>query len=148
MILPAYSFACLAETVILLPASTFTISKLYLGSKSHFAYLIIAFTLADGLSRFAKFIINKFPIETVEFPNGYALITNNYFYWLLSLQSWIFGTKYLWSGVLCSKEANWLSLERIKWMGWIGGSCFAILMLTCWCILMTSFPGYKDLAKI
>jgi hypothetical protein len=29
-------------------------------------------------------------------------------------------------------------------MTWVGGSCFAIFMVTCWCILMATFPGYSD----
>jgi hypothetical protein len=81
-------------------------------------------------------------------PNGYVLITNNYIYWLLSLQSWTFGTKYLWSGALCSANSTWLSLDCVKWMGWIGGSFYAILLITYWCILIITFPGYKHLIKL
>jgi hypothetical protein len=56
MLDPVYSFACLAEVVTLFPASAFTFNKLSQGSKSHFAYLLIAFTLGYGLSRVANFI--------------------------------------------------------------------------------------------
>ncbi len=82
---PAYCFASLAEALILFPAATFTFIKLYQSSKSNFAYILIAFTLAYGLSRFATFIYYNFPDEKVISPHGYASITNLYFYFLLSL---------------------------------------------------------------
>jgi hypothetical protein len=65
MIEPAESFANLTEAVILIPASLFTLKKLYEGSKSYFAYLLTAFTFADALSRLATFIYNLFPNETL-----------------------------------------------------------------------------------
>jgi hypothetical protein len=58
MLYPAISFACLAEAVILFPASSFTFKKLYEGSKSDFAYLLTAFTFADAFGRLATFIYN------------------------------------------------------------------------------------------
>jgi hypothetical protein len=33
-------------------------------------------------------------------------------------------------------------------MGWVGGSCYTSIMVTCWCILMATFPGYINLAKL
>ncbi len=145
---PALSFACLAESVVLFPTTSLTLKKLYQGSKSLFAYLLIAFTLGYGFSKLVYFINNLFPKGTVQEPTGYVFITNYYFYFLLSLQCWIFGNKYLWSGVLCSQEATCLSLNCVKWMGWTGGLCYALLMISCWCILMATFPGYIDLAKL
>ncbi len=58
MIYPAYSFACLAEAVVLFPASSFTFKKLYQSSKSNFAYLLTAFTFAVAFSKLAVFIYN------------------------------------------------------------------------------------------
>ncbi len=148
MLYPAYSFFCLTEAIILFPASIFTFNKLCQGSKSHFAYLIIAFTLATGLCRLTYFIMYLFPIQKVQEPNGYVYITIYNFYLLLSLQPWIFGMKYLWSGVLCSLQATWLTLDWVKWMGWTGGLCYALFIITCWCVLMATFPGYSDLVKL
>ena len=65
MLYPVYSFACLAEAIILCPVSSVTFRKLYQGSKSHFAYLLIAFTLAFGLNRLVTFLINQFPNQTL-----------------------------------------------------------------------------------
>ncbi len=50
--------------------------------------------------------------------------------------------------MVCSLEESFLSSDCVKWMGWIGGSCFALLIITFWCILMASFPGYSNLAKL
>ncbi len=66
MLYPAESFANLVEALILLPAAAFTFTKLYEGSKSKFAYLLTAFTLAFGLCRLAWFIINLIPNKTTK----------------------------------------------------------------------------------
>jgi hypothetical protein len=52
--------------------------------------------------------------------------------------------KYLYSGVLCSLESTCLSLDCVKRIGWTGGLCFAAFMITCWCVLMVTFPGLTD----
>jgi hypothetical protein len=66
MLYPAYSFACLAEAVILFPASALILIKLYQGSKSKFAYLLMAFVFAYAFCRLVMFIYNQFPYETVQ----------------------------------------------------------------------------------
>ena len=53
----AFTYACLGEVVLLLPASTLTFNRLYKTSKSNFAYFLIAFTLAYGLNRLVEFIL-------------------------------------------------------------------------------------------
>jgi hypothetical protein len=45
-------------------------------------------------------------------------------------------------------EKTYISSECVKYIGWIGGLCYAILMITCWCILMVTFPGYSDITKL
>ena len=91
---PYLAFANLAEAVILLPAASMTLKKLYQGSKSSFAYLLIAITYACVVNSLTYFILYLFPNETVKVPNGYANLTIMYLYNFLSLQSWIFGIKY------------------------------------------------------
>ncbi len=56
MLYPVASFACLAEAVILFTVSTLTLKKLYQGSKSNFAYILIAFAFAAALNRLITFI--------------------------------------------------------------------------------------------
>jgi hypothetical protein len=56
--------------------------------------------------------------------------------------------KYLYTGILCSFEATFLSSDCVQYIGWSGGLCFAACITTCWCIMMVTFPGYSDLAKL
>jgi hypothetical protein len=65
MLNPAISFASLSEAVLLLPASSLTFIKLYEGSKSKFAYLLMAFAISNAFCRLAAFIYNQFPNEIV-----------------------------------------------------------------------------------
>ncbi len=60
MLAPALSYSCLAEAVILFPVSTFTLKKIYDGSKSNFGYLLVAFTFADAINRLTTFLINLY----------------------------------------------------------------------------------------
>ena len=66
MLYPVYSFACLAEAIILFPVSSVTFKKLYQGSKSKFAYLLMAFKFANAFCKLITFINNKFPNEKVQ----------------------------------------------------------------------------------
>ncbi len=45
-------------------------------------------------------------------------------------------------------EFTCLSPDCVKYIGWIGGLGYAILMITFWCILMATFPGYYDITKL
>jgi hypothetical protein len=56
--------------------------------------------------------------------------------------------KYLWSGILSSTEKTCVSPDCVKYIGWIGGLCYAVIMITCWCILMVTFPEFSDIAKL
>jgi hypothetical protein len=56
MIKLAYSYACLGVAIIVFPAAIITLKKLYEGSKSHFAYILISFTFAYAVNKFAVFI--------------------------------------------------------------------------------------------
>jgi hypothetical protein len=91
MFFPGVSFSRLAESVILFTASSFTFKILYQGSKSNFAYLLISFTVLYAFNSLTFFIMYLFPNEKyqlpyfTQLPNGYAWITNYYFYNLLSL---------------------------------------------------------------
>ncbi len=61
MLYPVVSFANLMEAVILFAASSFTLKKLHQCSKSKFACLLTAITLADAFNRLATFILFLFP---------------------------------------------------------------------------------------
>ena len=60
MLYPAYSYTCLATGVFMMSASTYVIYKVYKGSKSQFAYVLMAFTFLDGAQNFATFFIEVY----------------------------------------------------------------------------------------
>ena len=92
----------------MMSASAYVIYKVYKGSKSQFAYVLMAFTFLDGAQNFAYFFISVYrnPVDvgeqTFHGVNIYAFETAIYCFYLVSLQSWIFGMKYLESAMLCS----------------------------------------------
>jgi hypothetical protein len=53
----------------------------------------------------------------------------------------------LWSGVLFSIEVTCISTDCVKYTGWVGGLSYALFIISCWCIMMVTFPGYSDIAK-
>ncbi len=108
MLYPVVSYTCLASGLIMMSTSAFVIYKVYKGSKSRFAYTFMAFSFLDGAQNFAFFFIYVFrhPVsvnnKTLHAENFYAYQTVSYFYYSVSLQSWIFGMKYLKSAMFCS----------------------------------------------
>ncbi len=58
MIDPAENYTCLVSGVVLLSASTFVIYRVSKGSKSTFAYVLMAFTFMDGMQSIAFVVIN------------------------------------------------------------------------------------------
>jgi hypothetical protein len=91
--------------MLVAPCVVFKINQ---GSKSHFAFLLMAFTFFDGSYQFSMFFINGFRHsyvvagKTHHSVNMYADLAATYCYNLVSLQSWIFGMKYLQSAMFCS----------------------------------------------
>jgi hypothetical protein len=79
---PAMNYTCLASGVFMMSASAFVIYKVYKGSKSQFAYVLMAFTLLDGVQYFAIFFIcfYRHPIyvggQTLYGVNNYAYQTS------------------------------------------------------------------------
>jgi hypothetical protein len=105
------NYTYLASGVFMMSVSAFVIYKVYKGSKSQFAYVLMAFTFLDGVQNFASFFLEVYrhPVQvgeqTLYYENIYALLTLYYCFLLVSLQSWIFGMKYLESAMLCSLSA-------------------------------------------
>ena len=58
---PLYFYAYLASGVILISAASYLFYKIYRGSKSRFAYILITFTMIDGVLNFATFFTYAFP---------------------------------------------------------------------------------------
>jgi hypothetical protein len=63
--------------VIIVPAGSFCIYKIYRGSKSGFAYTLMAFTLLDGVQFIAQFLTNTFP-QTISIGDNKQFVVNEY----------------------------------------------------------------------
>jgi hypothetical protein len=48
MFLPVMNYTYLTSGVIMMSTSTYVVYRIYLGSKSTFAFVLMAFTLLDG----------------------------------------------------------------------------------------------------
>jgi hypothetical protein len=57
MFYPALSYTSLASGVFMMTASAYVIYKVYKGSKSQFAYVLMAFTFLDGAVNFVTFFV-------------------------------------------------------------------------------------------
>ena len=87
MYLPALNYTFLASGVFMMSASAYVIYKVYKGSKSQFAYCLVAFTFLDGAQNFASLFIAVFrhPIvdykafDLVENPKNLLLCPQNRF---------------------------------------------------------------------
>ncbi len=151
MFTPADNYTNLASGVILMSASSFVISKVCKGSQSKFAYVLMALTFIDGAIDFALFFILVYlhPVivrgQTYQVFNIYAFETALYCYYMVSLQSWIFGMKYLESAMLCSLTSPCISPLKVRYINWTCILIYTIVMLAMfiWCIL--SFPGFGSL---
>jgi hypothetical protein len=60
MLYPAMNYTELVSGVFMMSTSAYVIYKVYKGSKSQFAYVLMAFTFLDGVQNFAYFFISVF----------------------------------------------------------------------------------------
>ncbi len=108
----------------------------------------MAFTFLNGAQNFAYFFINLYrhPVyvgsQTFYFANIYASELSNYWYYLVSMQSWIFGMKYLESAMLYSLTDPCIPCHKVRYINWAGIFIYTIVMLAMliWCLV--TFPGY------
>ena len=76
LLFPTYSICNLVSGVVSLILGTFTLIKIYLGSKSTFAYTLMFFTILISLDRILLFLVYATPIEY--FIDGYAIYFTNF----------------------------------------------------------------------
>lgn len=65
LIFPKYARSCLACGGIMLIASCATIYKISKGSRSKFAYTLMAFTLGNAIQDIAQFVLFSCPQEVL-----------------------------------------------------------------------------------
>ncbi len=60
MLYPAMGYTWLASGMIMMSSSAFVIFKIYKGSKSQFALILMAFTFIDGVQNLTSFFIDLY----------------------------------------------------------------------------------------
>lgn len=60
MLFQAYAYTSLVSGLIMIFTSCYSIEKIWQGSKSTFAYALLAFTMLDGVQNFSTFFIYQF----------------------------------------------------------------------------------------
>lgn len=79
MLYPVYCCTLLASGVLMLCASSYVIYRIYKGSKSNFAYVLMAFTFLDGVVCLATFFIFvNFSKRSIQ-VDGYTFETINFY---------------------------------------------------------------------
>lgn len=102
---PVYSYTQLGVGAVMICAALATTVKIYRGSKSGFAYILMAFTLGNGLVNVGFFLTDAIRTPrvlgktTFHFANFTAVSLVGYTYYLMSLQAWVFGFRYLESAI-------------------------------------------------
>ena len=144
---PAFSIICLLSSALTLTFSVTTFFRIYRGSKSQFAYLLLLFTFCYGLYRLGWFILNIVYQKNPENKSRslvYSSITISYFFLLLSLQQWIFSMKYILSATEFSFTPTCASPRFIKIMDLTGVIFIALFTLICYIIAMIRFYRFDD----
>jgi hypothetical protein len=110
----------------------------------------MAFTFTDGVQNLAFFFISlymhpiQFDGETLLAVNIYANQTTNFCYYLVSLQSWIFGMRYLESAMFSSLTPACVAYQKVKYINWAGIFIYALSMLALYIWCLVTFPGYVN----
>ncbi len=123
MIEPVLTCISLINGILTFAIAICTTIMIYKGSKSKFAYIQLAFAFGFGLHFLSVAVYNYFPVKvTISdknyfLPNFYAFWSASAFYFLLSLQQWLFSMKYLQIAfiVQCKPKLTDQHLKFIKW---------------------------------
>ncbi len=150
MFYPASTYTALGSGLILIIASSYSMLKVWQGSKSPFAYTLITFIILEAAQDFASFFIWTFakPIyfggQTLHSVNMYAYQTSKYCFLLVSLQSWFFGMKYWESATNCSLTPSLIGDVTIRIIKWTGAIIYTSVMVAMWIWSILTFPGYVN----
>jgi hypothetical protein len=81
---------------------------------------------------------------TYKVTNANSILTVDYTYYLLSIQSWIFAIKYLESALNCSLSTRCLTQRVINVSLWTGIGIYFTSHTVCFIFLIVTFPGYVN----
>ena len=145
---PAETCTYITAGFILMLAAPFSIRKIWQGSKSAFAYALLAFTFLEGFQFFIRFfiLIIRHPIivggETYYAVNFYAYETADFCDNIVSLQNWIFAINYLESALFCSLTDPCISPYKVRTILRVGIIGYGLAMVVILICVMATFPGY------
>lgn len=87
---PAFAITDLTCGLLILGPCLLTLRKIYNGSKTTFSYVMVLFTLGFSVCMIVSFF------DLTYNDNGVKVrCYQNYVYFLLSIQSWLFACRYL-----------------------------------------------------
>ena len=137
-----------ASFVILMFVTLLSFHQVAKGSQSHFAYVLLSFCLLNAIADLIYFVGDTEVIvltaqgETRTFVNFDLNALNDYFYFLLSIQTWVFAMKYLDSSIYGSFEKSRFSRSTVRIAELVGIVSYIIVLTTCITVLLVTFPGY------
>ena len=153
---PVYTWTCITVGVLELFMGIVTACKVVKGSRSQFALGLLAFTILDGLTNISFFFVTTMMYE-LEFDIGdhpiiqigtfesyYLRQVTNYFFFMTSLQPWLFSLRYLQSSIKSSIGSNrrCCTLKHVKWTAIIGTLLYTVTITVITIIMLSTFPGY------
>jgi hypothetical protein len=107
---PAFAITGLTCGVLMLGPCLMTLRKIYNGSKTTFSYVMMLFTLGYSVCDVVTFLDLTLDVNQVK-----ARCYQNYVYFLLAIQSWLFACRYLESAQRCRVSTEINTIQRIKW---------------------------------
>lgn len=110
MSMRSFAITDLTCGLILLTPCCVTMNKIRTGSQIPFAYVMMSFTLGYALLDIISYFNLTYVNNDIE-----ARCWQNYFYFLLSLQSWLFASRYLESALSCHQVESNSKFPYVKW---------------------------------
>lgn len=141
------TYTYMVAGLISMSVSTYVLRKICNGSKSKFAYALMAFTFIMGATNLSLFFISKFRFsyivagQTRYSENFYAFQTANYCYYLVTLQSWVFGMKYLESSMFSSLTPACITTHSVRIINCTVIIIYVAVMVAMYIWSMVTFPG-------
>ena len=126
------SILFISTGILLTFFSTCSLIKIKKGSKSVFAYILMSFTVVDGLH---WIVFGLYPDDEDSFI-GFFL--NQYVFAMTLLQAWIFAVRYLESALKCTVDTPCISPRLLKLILWLGIAIYSSILS-----FMIIFSGIK-----
>ena len=116
------SILFISTGILLTFFSTCSLIKIKKGSKSVFAYILMSFTVVDGLH---WIVFGLYPDDEDSFI-GFFL--NQYVFAMTLLQAWIFAVRYLESALKCTVDTPCISPRLLKLILWLGIAIYSSIL--------------------